>query len=89
MRNMDYDPYRDAGCIGERNRCENGCQGAGCGGNCGRPGGNCCCRGPMGPRGPQGCPGPMGPTGPSIYAQQGKCRNHAAFSTLKTIKQPL
>ena len=26
MRNMDYDPYRDAGCIGERNRCENGCQ---------------------------------------------------------------
>ena len=21
MRNMDYDPYRDAGCIGERNRC--------------------------------------------------------------------
>lgn len=36
--------------------------------------------------------GPTGPTGataPSIYAQQGKCRNHAAFSTLKTIKQPL
>lgn len=31
----------------------------------------------------------LGPTGPSIYAQQGKCRNHAAFSTLKTIKQPL
>ena len=30
-----------------------------------------------------------GGTGPSIYAQQGKCRNHAAFSTLKTIKQPL
>lgn len=28
-------------------------------------------------------------TAPSIYAQQGKCRNHAAFSTLKTIKQPL
>lgn len=26
---------------------------------------------------------------PSIYAQQGKCRNHAAFSTLKTIKHPL
>ena len=23
------------------------------------------------------------------YAQQGKCRNHAAFSTLKTIKHPL
>ena len=38
MRNMDYDPYRDAGCIGERNRCENGGQGVGCGGNCGRPG---------------------------------------------------
>ena len=31
----------------------------------------------------------LGPTAPSIYAQQGKCRNHAAFSTLKTIKQPL
>lgn len=30
-----------------------------------------------------------GATAPSIYAQQGKCRNHAAFSTLKTIKQPL
>lgn len=28
-------------------------------------------------------------TAPSIYAQQGKCRNHAAFSTLKTIKHPL
>lgn len=34
-------------------------------------------------------PGPTGPTAPSIYAQQGKCRNHAAFSTLQTIKQPL
>ena len=33
--------------------------------------------------------GPKGDTAPSIYAQQGKCRNHAAFSTLKTIKQPL
>ncbi len=32
---------------------------------------------------------PTAPTAPSIYAQQGKCRNHAAFSTLKTIKQPL
>lgn len=32
---------------------------------------------------------PVGSTAPSIYAQQGKCRNHAAFSTLKTIKQPL
>ena len=31
----------------------------------------------------------VGSTAPSIYAQQGKCRNHAAFSTLKTIKQPL
>lgn len=31
----------------------------------------------------------LGPTAPSIYAQQGKCRNHAAFSTLKTIKHPL
>lgn len=28
-------------------------------------------------------------TATSIYAQQGKCRNHAALSTLKTIKQPL
>ena len=33
--------------------------------------------------------GTSGTTAPSIYAQQGKCRNHAAFSTLKTIKQPL
>ena len=33
--------------------------------------------------------GYVGATAPSIYAQQGKCRNHAAFSTLKTIKQPL
>lgn len=32
---------------------------------------------------------PTEPTAPSIYAQQGKCRNHAAFSTLKTIKHPL
>ena len=32
---------------------------------------------------------PAGATAPSIYAQQGKCRNHAAFSTLQTIKQPL
>lgn len=32
---------------------------------------------------------PNGSTAPSIYAQQGKCRNHAAFSTLKTIKHPL
>lgn len=43
-------------------------------------------RGATGPTGPQGA---TGPTAPSIYAQQGKCRNHAAFSTLKTIKQPL
>ena len=41
----------------------------------------CCC--------PSAIIGPTGPTAPSIYAQQGKCRNHAAFSTLKTIKQPL
>lgn len=32
---------------------------------------------------------PQHATAPSIYAQQGKCRNHAAFSTLKTIKHPL
>lgn len=47
---------------------------------------------PRGNTGPAGATGPAGPTGstaPSIYAQQGKCRNHAAFSTLKTIKQPL
>lgn len=36
-----------------------------------------------------GITGPTGATAPSIYAQQGKCRNHAAFSTLKTIKHPL
>ena len=36
-----------------------------------------------------GTHGATGATAPSIYAQQGKCRNHAAFSTLKTIKQPL
>lgn len=45
--------------------------------------------GAQGPEGPQGPAGPTGATAPSIYAQQGKCRNHAAFSTLKTIKQPL
>ena len=48
--------------------------------------------GPAGPTGATGTAGPTGPTGataPSIYAQQGKCRNHAAFSTLKTIKHPL
>lgn len=51
--------------------------------------------GPTGPAGAAGATGPTGPAGaagataPSIYAQQGKCRNHAAFSTLKTIKQPL
>ena len=65
----------------------------------------CACIGPRGPRGFRGATGPTGPTGatgatgpgvgatgptaPSIYAQQGKCRNHAAFSTLKTIKHPL
>ena len=45
--------------------------------------------GATGPRGLTGATGPTGATAPSIYAQQGKCRNHAAFSTLKTIKQPL
>lgn len=45
--------------------------------------------GPQGPRGETGAEGPKGETAPSIYAQQGKCRNHAAFSTLKTIKHPL
>ena len=48
--------------------------------------------GPQGPKGETGETGPQGPKGdtaPSIYAQQGKCRNHAAFSTLKTIKHPL
>ena len=50
--------------------------------------------GPTGPTGlgitgPTGAAGPRGATAPSIYAQQGKCRNHAAFSTLKTIKHPL
>lgn len=44
---------------------------------------------PTGPTGATGATGPTGVTAPSIYAQQGKCRNHAAFSTLKTIKQPL
>ena len=43
--------------------------------------------GPSG--GPTGATGATGATAPSIYAQQGKCRNHAAFSTLKTIKHPL
>lgn len=45
--------------------------------------------GATGPTGVTGVIGPTGATAPSIYAQQGKCRNHAAFSTLKTIKQPL
>ena len=39
--------------------------------------------GPTGPTGPQGIPGPDGATAPSIYAQHGKCRNHAAFHYLK------
>ncbi|WP_230326908.1 hypothetical protein [Longicatena caecimuris] len=43
----------------------------------------CCCDDGIPPIGPTGA------TAPSIYAQQGKCRNHAAFSTLKTIKHPL
>ena len=42
-----------------------------------------------GTTGATGAAGATGATAPSIYAQQGKCRNHAAFSTLKTIKQPL
>ena len=69
----------------------NGC----CDPCCRPPLGNVCPPGAVGPTGPQGMPGPIGPTGPtgatapSIYAQQGKCRNHAAFSTLQTIKQPL
>lgn len=49
-------------------------------------------QGPTGATGSSGVTGATGATGataPSIYAQQGKCRNHAAFSTLKTIKQPL
>ena len=46
-------------------------------------------QGVQGAQGPAGAAGATGATGPSIYAQQGKCRNHAAFSTLKTIKQPL
>lgn len=45
--------------------------------------------GATGPTGATGEDGATGPTAPSIYAQQGKCRNHAAFSTLKTIKHPL
>lgn len=45
--------------------------------------------GPTGPTGATGAAGAAGPTATSIYAQQGKCRNHAALSTLKTIKQPL
>ena len=42
-----------------------------------------------GTTGATGAAGATGATAPSIYAQQGKCRNHAAFSTLKTIKHPL
>ena len=41
------------------------------------------CPGPRGPMGPRGATGPTGPTAPSIYAQHGKCRNHAAFHYLK------
>ena len=44
---------------------------------------------PRGNTGAEGAAGATGATAPSIYAQQGKCRNHAAFSTLQTIKQPL
>ena len=71
------------------NRC---CCSDQCGSCCSCHPVNNCCIGPTGPQGlpgMPGMPGPIGPTAPSIYAQQGKCRNHAAFSTLKTIKQPL
>ena len=56
------------------------------------PKGDTGAQGPQGVQGIQGEKGEQGATGataPSIYAQQGKCRNHAAFSTLKTIKHPL
>ena len=59
--------------------------GCGCDGSSGSCGCGCGCASRPEPC----CSGPTGPTAPSIYAQQGKCRNHAAFSTLKTIKQPL
>ena len=40
-------------------------------------------KGDIGPQGPAGAQGPKGDTAPSIYAQHGKCRNHAAFHYLK------
>ena len=91
-------------CCNNNNRCSCDCQGPQGPRGCPGPTGPRGCPGPVGPMGPQGpqgepglqgYPGPVGPVGatgataPSIYAQQGKCRNHAAFSTLKTIKQPL
>lgn len=39
--------------------------------------------GAEGPKGETGAQGPKGDTAPSIYAQHGKCRNHAAFHYLK------
>lgn len=45
--------------------------------------GNTGSTGPQGPQGPTGPKGPQGATAPSIYAQHGKCRNHAAFHYLK------
>ena len=47
-----------------------------CFGNNNRCGCDCSCSG-------QGATGPRGATAPSIYAQHGKCRNHAAFHYLK------
>lgn len=85
-------------CCNNSNRCGCDCQGPPGPRGCTGPTGPRGCPGPAGPIGPQGpqgepgiqgYPGPIGATAPSIYAQQGKCRNHAAFSTLKTIKQPL
>ena len=79
----DFDEFADnhiRNCYGMNSR---GCQN------------KCGCRPCPPPPRPCHCPcpsmiaGPTGPTAPSIYAQQGKCRNHAAFSTLKTIKHPL
>ena len=43
--------------------------------------GHVCCV--SGPTGPTGATGATGATAPSIYAQHGKCRNHAAFHYLK------
>ena len=91
MQQDRHDDVSCTSCFGNNNHCE-------CNRGCPGPTGPRGCPGvpgPIGPQGPQGEPGIQGYTGatgataPSIYAQQGKCRNHAAFSTLKTIKQPL